>query len=185
MFLPRICVSEPTPLKSKASAFCHALYHTCANDASCMHENGMPRAPNIVQARAFEICNYCLHLVGGRDLYRCGQSTHNGSPEAPDRPRRGADPGLTSSGLHSCVQSRDILTLVSKFEKRKVSRIPFVKCTDLLHSSMLVVCSLERYIYIYIYLFVCIYTLILIYILQAEEQIDHIDNHQNSLSIVS
>ena len=67
MFLPRLCISEPSSLKLKALAFSHALYHQVVNDAVCMAENGMPRASNLVQSRASEICNYCLHLVGGRD----------------------------------------------------------------------------------------------------------------------
>ena len=67
MFLPRLCISEPTPLKLKALAFSHALYHQVENDAVCMKENGMPRASSVVQSRASEICNYCLHLVGGRE----------------------------------------------------------------------------------------------------------------------
>ena len=81
----------------KSLGLCDVLYHTCFNNVSCMKANGMPRAPNIVVSRASEICNYSFHLVGGRDLYRCGQSAQNGSPEAPDCPQRGADPGLTSN----------------------------------------------------------------------------------------
>ena len=66
MFLNRICVSEPTQDKLKTLAFCHALYHSCVKDTVCIAENGMPKSPYIVQKRASEICNYCLHLVGGR-----------------------------------------------------------------------------------------------------------------------
>jgi hypothetical protein len=67
MFLPRLCISDPSSLKLKALAFSHALYHQVVNDAVCMAENNMPRASRIVQTRASEICNYCLHLVGGRE----------------------------------------------------------------------------------------------------------------------
>ena len=67
MFLPRLFISEPTPLKLRASALSHALYHAVANDPSRMRESGMPRALSIVQNRASKICNYCLHLDGGRD----------------------------------------------------------------------------------------------------------------------
>ena len=66
LFLHRICVSEPTHLKLQTLAFCHALYHTCVNDTACIDESGMPRSHYLVQKRATEICNYCLHLVGGR-----------------------------------------------------------------------------------------------------------------------
>ena len=66
MFLPRLCTSEPTLLKVKAWAFSHALYHAVVNDVSCVRENSMPRASSIVQSRASEVCNYCLHVVGGR-----------------------------------------------------------------------------------------------------------------------
>ena len=66
LFLHRICVSEPTHLKLQTLAFCHALYHTCVNDTACIDESGMPRSPYLVQKRASETCNYCLHLVGGR-----------------------------------------------------------------------------------------------------------------------
>ena len=66
MFLDRICVSEPTQDKLKTLAFCHALYHSCVKGTACIAENGMPKSPYISQKRAPEICNYCLHLVGGR-----------------------------------------------------------------------------------------------------------------------
>ena len=66
LHLHRICVSEPTHDKLKTLAFCHALYHTCVNDIACIDENGTPRSFYLVQKRASEICNYCLHLVGGR-----------------------------------------------------------------------------------------------------------------------
>ena len=65
MFLSRLCVLEPTTDKLKLLAFCHALYHCCVNDTVCIADNGMPRSAQIVQQRATETCNYCLHLVSG------------------------------------------------------------------------------------------------------------------------
>ena len=65
-FLSRVCVSEPTSDKLKLLAFAHALYHCCVNDSSCMTEGGMPRSSQMVQHKASEVNNYCLHLIGNR-----------------------------------------------------------------------------------------------------------------------
>ena len=69
MFLPRLCIIQPSLLKFKTLAFCHALYHQCVNDLLCIGDDGMMRSPQRVQHRASELSNFCLHLVGGRDLY--------------------------------------------------------------------------------------------------------------------
>ena len=64
--LHRLCIVEPSAVKLKTLAFCHALYHTCVNDMQCMRADGMPRGAQVVQHRAHENSNFCLHLVGGR-----------------------------------------------------------------------------------------------------------------------
>jgi hypothetical protein len=62
----RLCLQEPSSVKLKTLAFCHALYHACVNDTVCMDNHGFARSAPIVQQRAAEICRFCLHLVGGR-----------------------------------------------------------------------------------------------------------------------
>ena len=64
--LHRLCICEPTALKFKTLAFCHALYHACVNDSHCIAADGMPRGAMIVQHKAHENSSYCLQLVGGR-----------------------------------------------------------------------------------------------------------------------
>ena len=64
--LQRLCISEPTTMKLKTLAFCHALYHACANDCHCIAADGMPMGALIVQHKAHENSSYCLQLIGGR-----------------------------------------------------------------------------------------------------------------------
>jgi hypothetical protein len=66
LILHRLCISEPSPVKLKILAFCHALYHACINDAHCIAADGVPRCSSIVQHRASENASFCLQLVGGR-----------------------------------------------------------------------------------------------------------------------
>ena len=62
--LSRIGLLDPSSVKLKRLAFRHALYHSCVNDSCCIRENGMPFPSTVVQARASELSNYCIHLVG-------------------------------------------------------------------------------------------------------------------------
>ena len=66
LILDRLCIGEPTEIKFKTLAFCHALYHCCVNDAMCMHDDGTPRDSRTVQLRAYENAHFCSYLVGGK-----------------------------------------------------------------------------------------------------------------------
>ena len=69
MILPRLCIQQPSLMRSKTFASCHALYDQSVNDPLCIADDGMFRSPQRVQNRALELSNFGLHLVGGRDLY--------------------------------------------------------------------------------------------------------------------
>ena len=62
--LNKIGLLDPSSAKLKRLAFCHALYHSCVNDPHCIKENGMPFPSLIVQARASELFNHCIHFSG-------------------------------------------------------------------------------------------------------------------------
>ena len=69
MILHRLCIHQPSLSKLQILAFRHVLYHQCVNDPDCIREDGMPRSSPPVQHRAAEVANFCLRLVGGRELY--------------------------------------------------------------------------------------------------------------------
>ena len=62
--LNRIGLLDLSSAELKRLAFCHALYHSGINDPHCTKENGMPFPSSIVQARAPELSNYCVHFMG-------------------------------------------------------------------------------------------------------------------------
>ena len=60
----RMCLLSPSLHKLRIHACCHSLYHSVINDPHCVCTDGSFANSLIVQRRAFEICNYCLHIVG-------------------------------------------------------------------------------------------------------------------------
>ena len=62
----RIGLIDPSPLKFKTLAFCHALYHSVVNDHVYIKSDGLCSSSLITQRRAHEICRHVLHIVGGK-----------------------------------------------------------------------------------------------------------------------